>query len=819
MKRNHLSMAIATMLCMAAGSAFAQDANSQAAPAANTKEATPQRTGASSTSNTTTSNDTKRAQQLDTVTVQAQSLSLGGGLMSVQTAPKAVSTISRDAIVKAAPGGTFVQMIDSIPGVNASTDDVSGLANGNYQIRGFTSDEIGTTVNGAPINDSGNYKVYSTEYGDTENMGDITVLQGYPDVDTPISGAAGGAISWVTIDPSHTAGLDFSQSLGNHDYRRTYLRFNTGDLGPVRAWLSYSNNTSDFWRGPGDLNVTKVDGKLLWTIDDNNYISASVQYNRERNYSYDSLTKAQIRSGGYFQSYDENYSPTDTYYWKLHTNPFTSWLASADGEFKLADSLRLSVVPYFWYGNGGGGGGYKFTESAIPQNVIGTANQDLNGDGKIGGSAVAYDVSQTFTYRPGVIAKLNQDFGMDDSLEYGFWYERARQQQQEVFTPAVGGEPADFWGDTDSELIKYSNGVIQRLYREYTNTEIKKVFATNTWTPNDQWTITAGAAYIWESRDGYDYENWGSQSTNPKLNQYGGEGSATYHKFSPTAGVKYQLNEQNQFYIGAGRTFRAPINGALLQNVAVADNPKNAANAAAGTYGNKPEQATTVDLGWRFYADQFSANVDAYESHLVNKQISGYDNTTGQTVYLNLPRMHMRGVTAEASYKFLQDWTLYGNYSYQKAILDGDVNTFGDGTFDTKGKTFLNTPKNSGYIRLGYDHGPFWASLDAKYRGPIWGDWMNTEQVGGYTTFNLNAGWKFSDFATWLRNPYIKLNVFNLTNKRALTNANNIGAFLASNPGGVYKDPNTGSALYSSAPYYSLLEDRTYMVTFGISFF
>lgn len=815
MKRNHLSMAIAVVFCMAAGAASAQDATGQATNP-QTKEPAP-RSGPSSTSNTTTSNDTKRAQQLDTVTVQAQSLSLGDGLMSVQTAPKAVSTISREAIVKAAPGGTFVQMIDSIPGVNASTDDVSGLANGNYQIRGFTSDEIGTTVNGAPINDSGNYKVYSTEYGDTENMGDITVLQGYPDVDTPISGAAGGAISWVTIDPSHTAGVDFAQSLGNHDYRRTFFRLNTGDLGPVRSWVSYSNNTSDFWRGPGDLNVTKVDGKALWTIDDNNYISGSFQYNRERNYSYDSLTKAQVRTGGYFQSYDEHYTPTDTFYWKLHTNPFTSWLASLDGEFKLADSLRLSVVPYFWYGNGGGGGGKVFTESAVPQNVIGIANQDLNGDGKIGGSATAYSYSATYTYRPGVIAKLNQDFGMDDSLEYGFWYERARQQQEGLYTPAVGGDPADFWGTTD--YIKYSNGVVQRLYREYTNSEIKKFFATNTWTPNDKWTITVGAAYLWEDRAGYDYENWGSTSTNPKLNQFGGTAEATYHKVSPTAGVKYQLNDENQFYIGAGRTYRAPINGALLQNVAVSDSPKNAANLAAGAYQSKPEEATTVDLGWRFYADHFSANVDAYESHLVNKQISGFDNTTGQTVYLNLPKMHMRGLTTEASYKLAEDWTLYGNYSYQKAILDGNVNTFGDGTYPTEGKTFLNTPKNSGFLRLGYDHGPFWASLDAKYRGPIWGDWSNTEQVGGYTVFNLNAGWKFSDFATWLRNPYIKLNVFNLTDKRALTNANNIGAFLASNPGNKIRDVETGGTLFTSAPYYSLLEDRTYMVTFGISFF
>src|ERR1700733_14262392 len=46
----------------------------------------------SSTSNTTTANDTRRAsEQLSTIEVSAQSLSLGGGLMSVQTPPKGVS--------------------------------------------------------------------------------------------------------------------------------------------------------------------------------------------------------------------------------------------------------------------------------------------------------------------------------------------------------------------------------------------------------------------------------------------------------------------------------------------------------------------------------------------------------------------------------------------------------------------------------------------------------------------------------------------------------------------------------------------------------
>lgn len=317
MKRTYLYASLALVLSVASTASLAQDATTSSAAQTTTNAG--QRSSVSSTSNTTTSNETKRVEQLGTVQVKADSLSLAGGLMSVQTAPKAVSTITRDAIVKAAPGGTFVQMIDSIPGVNASTDDYTGLANGNYSIRGFTSDEIGTTVNGAPINDSGNYKVYSSEYGDTENMGDITVLQGYPDVDTPIGGAAGGSIAWVTIDPSHTAGVDVTQTFGTNDYRRTFLRFNTGDTGPVRSWLSYSDNRSDLWRGTGEQKITKVDGKSLWTIDDNNSVSASFQYNREFTNTYDSLTKAQAQT-----KYDQNYdstllSPTDTNFYKLHT--------------------------------------------------------------------------------------------------------------------------------------------------------------------------------------------------------------------------------------------------------------------------------------------------------------------------------------------------------------------------------------------------------------------------------------------------------------------------------------------------------------------
>jgi iron complex outermembrane receptor protein len=815
MNRNHLSAAIALTLCLSAGVAAAQDNSAQATPAA----AVPApRATVSSTSNTTNDNATRRAvQQMSAVQVQGNSLSLGGGLMSVQTAPKAVSTITRDAIVQAAPGATFVQMIASIPGVKAATDDVTGLNDGNFTIRGYTSDEVGITVNGAPINDSGNYRVYSTEYGDTENMGDITVQQGYPDVDTPVSGAAGGSIAWVTIDPSHTAGVDFSQSVGSDDYRRSFVRFNTGDTGPVRSWLSYSNNSVDMWRGAGQANVTKVDGKSIWTIDDKNSISASLQYNREVKDSYLSLTKTQAAQN-YNQSYNEVYNPngsasSNTNYYKLHDNPFTSALFSLDGEFALSDNLRLSVVPYFQYGSGGGSSATTFAETTSDANLYKATNQDLNGNGALGGSALAYSFSYSYTYRPGVIAKLNEDFGENNSLEYGFWYDSARQQQGQVFTPvSANGTPADIWGQTD--LIRYPNGQVQKAYDQYTNTDTRKVFATDTWTPNDKWTITAGLAYLWVERDGYMFENPGSTGSinssgviTAANSAFGGNARATYHKFTPTGGVKYQLNDENQFYFGAGKTFRAPVNAAILSN---------AYASTANSVINKPESAVTVDLGWRFYGERFSANIDAYGSNFNNKQVSGFDQNTGLTIYTSLPKVHMRGLNSESSFKLDDNWSVYGSYAYTQARIQTNVNSLSDGIYYTSGKSLINTPRNTANVSVNYNEGPFWASLNAQYSSSIWGDWSNTEKVGGYTTFNLNAGWKFNDFSSWFTKPYIKLNVFNLTDRKALTFATS-NSFLASNPSGT-KDIN-GTTLFSSTPFYSLLERRSFMVTFGASFF
>jgi iron complex outermembrane recepter protein len=843
-----LPLAIATLF--AASSALAQEApnqntTDQTAQSAN-GQTTP-RPNVSSTSNTTTQNQTK-LQQMATIQVTAKALSLGGGLMSLQSAPKAVSTITRDAIVKAAPGANYSQMIESIPGVVAITDDVTGLSDGDYSIRGFTNDEVGVTVNGAPINDSGNYRVYPTEYGDTENMGDITVLQGYPDVDQPVAGAAGGTIAWATIQPSHTPSVDFSLSGGSHSYQREFIRVNTGDTGPIRSWVSYSNNQVNNWRGDGNAKVTKIDGKSVWTINDHDSITASLQYNREMKYEYDDLSAAEAAEN-YYQSYNTTLTgnpSTDKYFWALHTNPFRNYLLSLDGEFQLTDNLSLSIVPYFQFGVGGGGGGTPFYENSSPgyYGYYGVTNQDIDSDGEIcGGSkgpkypgasvssyddcALAYDLSQSYTWRPGVIAKFNQYLGENDSLEYGVWFDEPRQEQRETFAPTDNGVPVDVWMKTGQYLIPYSpDGGPQYLYNEYTNSDLRRAFATNTWTPNDKWTVTLGAAYTWEQRQGWDYEYYGATAGPDYKSQFGGTANNSWHKVTPTAGIKYQINDQNQIYFGYGRTFRAPINGSLLQNAAVLAyyeaNPGEAGYSGitseqlSAIAHDKPETASTVDLGWRYYAGRVSASVDAYASNLTNKQVSGYDEGSGETVYLTVPELHQRGLNAEASFKLDHDFTLYTSYAYTRSIIEDDTATIGDGTYPTAGKDFVDVPKNTVYVRLNFDRGPVWANLDWKVHSAMWSDWMNTTKTGGFATLNFNTGYRFHDFASWFKRPEIKLNLYNLTDRHALTWDS--ATTLLADQSQKYYDSD-GDELYAGGAYYDLLEPRTFMVTFSASLF
>ena len=82
------------------------------------------------------------------------------GIQSPDTT-KAKGVLTQEFIAKQTPGNSILDTINNLPGVSFQNNDPFGSAGGTLTIRGFDASRISLTVNGIPLNDTGNYALYS----------------------------------------------------------------------------------------------------------------------------------------------------------------------------------------------------------------------------------------------------------------------------------------------------------------------------------------------------------------------------------------------------------------------------------------------------------------------------------------------------------------------------------------------------------------------------------------------------------------------------------------------------------------------------------
>ncbi len=232
------------------------------------------------------------------ITVTGEGDKLGTGLMIDEDTPKAKSTVTKAQIEKMRPTSNPYQNLALLPGVNSSSYDGTGLFGGNLRVRGFNSDQMGFTINGAPVNDSGNFAVYPQEYTDSENLCEIFITQGATDTEAPHVGASGGNVGLSTCAPSDKAGGKVSVSVGQLSFGRMFLRGDTGKIGNFKGFLSASKATADKWKGMGKADRDHIDAAAEYTIA-NVKLSGSMLWNKAVNNNLRSLTLAQLATEGY----------------------------------------------------------------------------------------------------------------------------------------------------------------------------------------------------------------------------------------------------------------------------------------------------------------------------------------------------------------------------------------------------------------------------------------------------------------------------------------------------------------------------------------
>lgn len=214
-----------------------------------------------------------------------------GGISAPDSA-KAKAVLTQENIARQNPGQTILDTINQVPSVSFQNNDAYGSSGGTLNIRGFSSDRVSLTFDGVPLNDSGNYAIYSNQQIDPELIEQVNVNLGTTDVDSPTASAAGGTVNYRTKKPDRDFGVMLSGSAGEYDFMRMFGKIETGDLTPggIRAWVSASmaRNKNPF-NNVGKTDKQQYNAKLYIPLAGDDFVSIAGHYNQNRNIFFGSL--------------------------------------------------------------------------------------------------------------------------------------------------------------------------------------------------------------------------------------------------------------------------------------------------------------------------------------------------------------------------------------------------------------------------------------------------------------------------------------------------------------------------------------------------
>ena len=426
------------------------------------------------------------------------------GIQGVQLpqTPKAQTVLTNEYLTTQAPGQSIINAINVVPSVNFTDNDAYGASGGNVRIRGFDGNRISLTWDGVPLNDSGNYAIFSNQTLDEEIISQVNVNQGTTDVDSPTAASSGGTINYRTIVPSEEFSAILNGTIGEDSRFRTLGLIQTGNLtsSGLRGFLSGSFATNHKFRGPGILEKEQFNARLYQPLSGTDFISIAGHFNRNRNASYRALTLDQARQDfadngkfdrdnnavcvrptpqfGTAQSEANTLQPSTSFrgttsvanplgldtsctnFYGVRINPSNTGNVRVNSKFTLTDKLVLTVDPSFQYVLANGGG---FTTLAENNALAKGANQagpgkDFNGDGDFLDTVAFYSPNTTNTYRYGLLASLRYDLSDNQYVRVAYAFDYAKHRQTGEWTSLNGaGFPLSPFGGFNQPGLRVYN--------------------------------------------------------------------------------------------------------------------------------------------------------------------------------------------------------------------------------------------------------------------------------------------------------------------------------------------------------------------------
>ena len=715
-------------------------------------------------------------------------------IAKVRETPVAVSTIRPSEISLKTGNQEFPEIMNRTPGVYA-TKQGGGYGDSRINLRGFDQSNTSILINGQPVNDMESGWVYWSNWqGLTDVASGIQIQRGLGATRLAVP-SVGGTISVFTKAADKKKGTSLTQSFGNNGYSKTTAVYNSGKS--EDGWAT--SILLSKWQGDGYIYGTAGEGYNYFTSvgyapEDSDHslnftFLGAGQWHHQRT-SWVSIRDYQnFGEEGIDRRWNSDAGFRGGEEFNMRRNFYNKPLATINWDWEISDNLKLNTSLYGSAGRGGGTGprGNNFRSSvadyspyqkdltehylengrgardangfvdfdAIVANNIATTNGytgDISGfagqligsngfrDSNVNRSVLVRRASMNSHDWVGGISNLEGQFGkfktsigvdlrsykgyhyrvMNDLMGLDGYYSTGNKNSAgTIINTTVAATPFTGTGLDGPKIDYFNNGIVgwQGVNGLVEYNDDKKL------------TAVLQGGYSNQSFQREDFFDVPSEPISQIANRGGG-----YVK----GGANFNIDEKSNVFFNTGFISRQPQFNAIFPNYS---------NTINDDIDN--EEITSFELGYGYFGDNLTLNVNAYSTswgnRFITRSLFNGQGDLGTAQFRDIDVNH-KGIEIEATYRptsrlKLEGMASIGDWRYTKdftsTLFDANQQEIGTGTLYLKDAKVGDAAQLTANLNAEYRIGKFNIDLGGRYVDGLYADYSIVDEV--FTTPD-NAG-------------------------------------------------------------------------------
>ena len=544
--------------------------------------------------------------------------------------PVAVSTIRAADIELKLGTQEFPEVLKSTPGVYA-TKSGGGYGDGRINLRGFNSENVAVMINGVPVNDMENGRVFWSNWA---GLGDVTsslqVQRGLGAAKVAVP-SVGGTINILSKTTDVEAGGNFYTTLANDGYEKFGLTYSTGLMeNGFAATVSASKTDGDGYVDGTSFNAISYFVNLSKQINDDHKLSFTAfgakQTHGQRQNRHTIATYRESERGIKFNS-DWGYkngqltNSEDNFYHKPQISLNHYWT--------INDKTSLSTAAYASFGSGGGGGTAGDNSKFFLDNTdyrlgnLGTIDFDRivdeNVAAGVNGSESILRASRNDHKWYGLLSTLKTDLTDELVLLAGIDYRYYRGIHFQEVTDLLGGQY--FAEDSDvnnpnrqtqvGDKINYNNDGIVGWLGTFGQLEYSK----------DKLAAFVSLSASNTSYKRVDYFNYLDSDPLQETD------ATNFFAYGAKGGANFNIDDNHNVFANFGYFEKAPFFRSIYPRFNNDEVNSDAEN----------QKITSFELGYGFRGEKLSANINVYHTTWNDRtEIATFQRQDGTLAFANI---------------------------------------------------------------------------------------------------------------------------------------------------------------------------------------